>query len=77
MTIEGPEHDHLRSLLFPRVSADLLSSGHPTMNLLLLTPTTSYLNSEPLCNVLDYFQGTPNNILSGYVVKVLTCLYQH
>ena len=45
MTIEGPEHDQLRSLLFPQVACNILSSGHPTMNLLLLTPTNCNLNS--------------------------------
>lgn len=77
MTIEGPANDELRSFLFPRVACDLLSSGHEAMNLLLLTPTNPNLNSEPLHSVLDYFQGTPNLILSGYVSKVLISIYEH
>lgn len=27
--------------------------------------------------MLDYFQGTPNSVLSGYVVKVLASLYKN
>ena len=45
------------------------------MTSLLLTPETPSTGSEPICQILDYFQGFPNDVLSGYVIRVVSSLY--
>lgn len=76
ITVVGPEEDRLRSYKFPFVSSEILSCEVGKNIDTLFTPVSDEPGSPILLiELLRYFDGEPNYVLSGYVIKVLSMVY--
>lgn len=78
VTVVGPEDDRLRSYKFPFVSSEILSSECAKILEVFFTAVSDEPNSPILLvELLRYFEGEPNYVLSGYVMKILSLMYYH
>ena len=67
----GPPHDKLRSYKIPMVAAELLSTMLPKIYEILFAEDPENSSEIVLGRLLNYFNTSPNYVISGYVVRIL------
>jgi hypothetical protein len=67
----GPPNDKARSFKIPMIAADLLSTMVPKIYELFFVEDPEDRAQPLLGRLLRYFDGAPNYVISGYVVRIL------
>lgn len=71
VTEVGPPDNKMRSYKIPMIAAEILSTMIPKVFELFFMEDEQYKGEILLGRLLNYFEGPPNYVLSGYVVKII------
>jgi hypothetical protein len=77
VSVVGPEHEMLRSYQYPQVACDLLTSDHLRVYEVLFQDCQHDYANSLIGQMLSYFDGEPNYVLSSYICKILTVQYHN